>query len=59
MASKYGFLDLVRTVWTTFIKESYAYQLNRKTNLLKKKSENGKLKKKKKISYMGEDTRFE
>lgn len=47
MASKYGFLDLVRTVWTTFIKESYAYQLNRKTNLLKKEIRKWKIKKEK------------
>lgn len=32
-------LDLVRSVWTTFINRSYAYQLIRKTNLLKQENQ--------------------
>lgn len=52
MVFKYACLDLVKFVWTTFIKGSYAYQLLRKTSLLKQEIKNEKSKKEMEIDFL-------
>lgn len=58
MASFKDFFDLLKTIWSKYIKGSYAYQLRKETTLLKQTIANGTMRKHRKTNHNSADLKI-